>query len=268
MQGDGNEKINGFRWTYLYFNWLLAVGVGLFSCVLLLERISSYQSEDDTTTVDTLPYLSVPEISVSGVTRPPEEPRVRTTNASLTTPLDPHNVPTPLRPDYYCSSCACRSLAQQIREKLDYNVDPCNDFYKFVCNSFRGRSEFENVKDAIRFFALLRLTVPYIPQSNQLSWQKAAGMYHVCLNFVSKYEPETEYLVKWLNSLSLDLRSPRTLLQFNPAEMIVRGSLEFGVPAILAISFNPKVFRDNKRIMQLIILNTQHIVTEDSSRFV
>ncbi|KAL3224583.1 hypothetical protein MRX96_049475, partial [Rhipicephalus microplus] len=205
VQGDGNEKINGFRWTYLYINLLLAVGVGLFSCVLLLERISSYQSEDDTTTVDTLPYLSVPEISVSGVTRPPEEPRVRTTNASLTTPLDPHNVPTPLRPDYYCSSCACRSLAQQIRGKLDYNVDPCNDFYKFVCNSFRGRSEFEN----------------------------------------------TEYLVKWLNSLSLDLRSHRTLLQFNPAEMIVRGSLEFGVPAILAISFNPKVFRDNKRIMQL-----------------
>lgn len=124
------------------------------------------------------------------------------------------------------------------------------------------------VKDAISFFALLRLTVPYIPESNQLSWQKAAGMYHVCLNFVSKYEPETEYLVKWLNSLSLDLRSHRTLLQFNPTEMIVRGSLEFGVPAILAISFNPKVFRDNKRIMQLIILNTQHIVTKDSSRFV
>lgn len=59
VQGDGNEKINGFRWTYLYFNLLLAVGVGLFSCVLLLERISSYQSEDDTTTVSVLEELTL-----------------------------------------------------------------------------------------------------------------------------------------------------------------------------------------------------------------
>ncbi|XP_075744752.1 neprilysin-1-like isoform X1 [Rhipicephalus microplus] len=47
-----------------------------------------------------------------------------------------------------------------------------------------------NIKDAIHFFALLRLTIPYIPESNQLSWQKASGMYHACLNFVSKYAPE------------------------------------------------------------------------------
>ncbi|KAL3253462.1 hypothetical protein MRX96_054594 [Rhipicephalus microplus] len=52
------------------------------------------------------------------------------------------------------------ALAQRIREKLDYSVDPCNDFYKFVCNSFRGKNEFENVKDSTHLFTLLRLTVP------------------------------------------------------------------------------------------------------------
>ncbi|KAL1421108.1 hypothetical protein MTO96_023460 [Rhipicephalus appendiculatus] len=211
----------------------------------------SNQSEDDTTKVDTLPSLYIPEISVPGVTRPSEQPRLHTANASATTPQDPHNAPTPVRPDYDCSTCPCRSLAQRIREKVDYNVDPCQDFYKFVCNSFRGHSEFENVKDSIRLFSQLRLTVPYIPESNQLSWQKAAGMYHACLNFVSKHEPETKYLVQWLASLNLDIFSRGRLSEVNPVEMMVRGSLELGVRALISISFNPKEFRDNKRIMQL-----------------
>ncbi|KAL1447459.1 hypothetical protein MTO96_044284, partial [Rhipicephalus appendiculatus] len=61
----------------------------------------------------------------------------------------------------------------------------------------------------------------------------------------------TKYLVKWLTSLNLDILSQSSLEEVNPVEMMVRGSLEFGVPALISISFNPKVFRDNKRIMQL-----------------
>ncbi|KAL1447460.1 hypothetical protein MTO96_044283, partial [Rhipicephalus appendiculatus] len=144
LREDGNENRNGYRFINLYLISLLAVGVGLLFCILVLAFMFSNQSEDDTTKVDTLPSLYIPEISVPGVTRPSEQPRLHTANASATTPQDPHNAPTPVRPDYDCSTCPCRSLAQRIREKVDYNVDPCQDFYKFVCNSFRGHSEFEN----------------------------------------------------------------------------------------------------------------------------
>ncbi|KAL1415638.1 hypothetical protein MTO96_029125 [Rhipicephalus appendiculatus] len=88
----------------------------------------------------------------------------------------------------------------RIREKLDYSVDPCKDFYKFVCNTFRGQNEYTHAQDSIRIFTQLRLIVPLIPASNQLSWQKAAGMYHACLSFASSYEPETQHLVEWMRS--------------------------------------------------------------------
>ncbi|KAL1475204.1 hypothetical protein MTO96_037469, partial [Rhipicephalus appendiculatus] len=144
-----------------------------------------------------------------------------------------------------------RSLGQKIREKLDYSVDPCNDFYKFVCNSYRGYSEFENAQKSVYLYTQLRLIVPYIPESNQSSWQKAAGMYHACLNFVASYEPETPYLIQWLVSLDLDLLNETRLANVNPVKMMVRGSLDLGVQAVIAIFFSAKYFNNNKRVMQL-----------------
>ncbi|KAL3240832.1 hypothetical protein MRX96_047906 [Rhipicephalus microplus] len=95
--------------------------------------------------MDAVQSLTFPGNSVDGVTQPSEQPTPPTTNASATTQPDRHYYPTPLRPSYDCSSCPCRALAQRLREKLDFSIDPCQDFYKFVCNSFRGHNESENV---------------------------------------------------------------------------------------------------------------------------
>ncbi|KAL3252521.1 hypothetical protein MRX96_054883 [Rhipicephalus microplus] len=211
----------------------------------------SDKSEDDTSKVDTLPSLYVPEISVPRGTPPSEQPGLPGTNASVTSPKDRREVPSPLPSVNECSTCGCRTLGQQIREKLDYSVDPCNDFYKFVCNSFRGHSEFDNAQEAVYLYTQLRLTVPFIPDTNQLSWQKAAGMYHACLTFMAEYEPETPYLVQWLVSLDLDLLNETRLANVNPVKMMVRGSLDLGVQAVIAIFFNAKYFLNNKRVMQL-----------------
>ncbi|XP_075744734.1 neprilysin-like isoform X2 [Rhipicephalus microplus] len=174
---------------------LIAVVLGILTIVALTIYYRSSDSLSLTTIkVDTLPSLYVPEIAVPGLTRPSEQSGPSGTSGLVTPLPDPHNVPMPLQPDNECSSCACRTLGQQIREKLDKSVDPCNDFYKFVCNYFRGTNEFKNAQHAVNFFTQLRLIVPYIPDSNQLSWQKAAGMYHACLNFASAYEPELDYV--------------------------------------------------------------------------
>ncbi|KAL3184313.1 hypothetical protein MRX96_032114 [Rhipicephalus microplus] len=61
----------------------------------------------------------------------------------------------------------------------------------------------------------------------------------------------TQYLVKWLVSLDMDLLSHGNLSSLDPIKMMVRGSLEFGVPVMISISFNPKEFRGNKRKLQL-----------------
>ncbi|KAL3225775.1 hypothetical protein MRX96_049115, partial [Rhipicephalus microplus] len=31
-------------------------------------------------------------------------------------------------------------MAITLRSQLDYGVDPCNDFYKYVCKKYRGTS--------------------------------------------------------------------------------------------------------------------------------
>ncbi|KAL1470736.1 hypothetical protein MTO96_040287, partial [Rhipicephalus appendiculatus] len=162
---DENEKRLAGRWINLCLFSLFVAGLGL---------------------VDTIPSLYVPKTSTLAVTLP-----LHGKNTSVTTtPEDRHNAPSSRPVKNECSTCPCRSLAQRIREKLDYSVDPCKDFYKFVCNTFRGTNEFIHARESLRLFTLLRLIVPYIPESNQLSWQKAAGMYHACLNFIASYEPE------------------------------------------------------------------------------
>ncbi|KAL1415636.1 hypothetical protein MTO96_029123 [Rhipicephalus appendiculatus] len=214
---DENESGHGDIWINLFLASLLIAIIALVFCIFVFTLTASNQSQDCRSTADTVPAFRVPKTPELRVTPPVEEPRLHTTNASATTSPDGrHNVPSSRPVENECSTCSCRSLGQWIRDKLDYSIDPCKDFYKFVCNTFRGQNEFVHIQDSVRIFTLLRLIVPYIPESNQLSWQKAAGMYHACLSFTSSYEPETRYLVEWMKSLNLDFLNETTLAKVNP----------------------------------------------------
>ncbi|KAL1476174.1 hypothetical protein MTO96_018751 [Rhipicephalus appendiculatus] len=202
--------------------------------------------------VDTLPPLYVPNDSGLGATRPAQEPRVHSRNTS-TTALPEMWLLLQSYPQAgkECTSLSCRSLGQWIRAKLDYSVDPCKDFYAYVCNTFRGRDEFTHIHELIRLFTELRLLVPFVPESNQLSWQKATGMYRACLNFVSSFKSETYYLVEWMKSLNLDLMNETRLATVNPVEMMVRCSLDLRVYVVISIVLADKDFRNKKRLIQL-----------------
>ncbi|KAL1476173.1 hypothetical protein MTO96_018750, partial [Rhipicephalus appendiculatus] len=250
----------------LYLVFLLAVGLGLICCLLFFGFIFSNQSQDESTMVDTLLPIYVPRATELGVTRPSQEHRLHGTNTSTTAlPDRRHNLPTFRPVNNECAECPCRSLAQQIRAKLDYGVDPCEDFYAYVCNTFRGKDEFTHNRESIRVYAQLRLIIPLIPESNQLSWQKAAGMYHACLNLASSYEPETEYLVEWMKSLNLDLLNETILATINPVEMMVRGPLDLGIEVVVSISFADKDFKNNKRVVEL-YYSIEHIKWRDQKR--
>ncbi|KAL1445053.1 hypothetical protein MTO96_045236, partial [Rhipicephalus appendiculatus] len=175
------------HWMSLYLVSLLAAALGLIICLYLLRFVFANDSSDVPTTMDILAPLNVPKASELDVTRPSRDARSHGTTAL---PDTRHHAPSYPRPDSACGGCRCRSLGQWIRDQLDHSVDPCKDFYAYVCNNFRGSDEFTHTQESIRLFTQLRLIVPLIPESNQLSWQKAAGMYHACLNFASSYEPE------------------------------------------------------------------------------
>ncbi|KAL3204310.1 hypothetical protein MRX96_041263, partial [Rhipicephalus microplus] len=53
-------------------------------------------------------------------------------------------VPVPLNPGEnprVCSTPICRIAAQWLRARINPSVDPCQDFYGYVCSKFRGQDE-------------------------------------------------------------------------------------------------------------------------------
>ncbi|KAL1473333.1 hypothetical protein MTO96_003879 [Rhipicephalus appendiculatus] len=197
---------------------LIIVGLGLICILVVLQVMLRNQSQGDTTTVDTLNPLNILKTSAPRITPPLEDYFPVATNTSTETPGSGHIAPNDGDKNgsakSECTGIDCRALASRLRCKLDYSVDPCKDFYKFVCNTFRGEDEFTHVRD------------PNIPLSNQLSWQKAAAMYQACLLFVLSNVTETKYLVEWMVLLNLDFTNETRLATVNPVEMMIAYSYE------------------------------------------
>ncbi|KAH6932805.1 hypothetical protein HPB50_009643 [Hyalomma asiaticum] len=197
---EGHER----RWPMLFLTVLPAVALGL---VLFLAYMAlKWFPEKDAATVDTLPALHYTKPSVTMITPPRGEFLLRLRNLSGTAvPEHGHVFPSPQSSEDECSDPACRSVAQWMRSHIDFNVDPCNDFYKYVCGSFRGSDTFN----------------------------------------------QTIEIVKWMISMNLDFINTTRLLSVNPVEVMVRGSLDLGVEALISITFDKTKFTSGKRVMTI-----------------
>ncbi|KAL1484297.1 hypothetical protein MTO96_032657 [Rhipicephalus appendiculatus] len=202
--------------------------------------------------VDTLATLHVPETPAPRVTRSHDDTPSSAGNMSVTTPPEPRYV----LPYYHidgdeCTGLICRFVANGLRSKLDFDVDPCSDFYKFVCGKFRGPNTFEHMKNSIEVGTFRDLSSSEVPPSHQLAWQKAAAMYQACVSFASSYAPETMEVVEWMNAMNLDFLNTTRLDSVDPVEMMVRGSLDLGVEAIISIRFDERIFSGDRRLVQI-----------------
>nr|XP_037268642.1 uncharacterized protein LOC119159960 [Rhipicephalus microplus] len=76
-------------------------------------------------------------------------------------------------------------------------------------------------------------------------------MYKACVSFASSNQPETMELVRWMNTMNLDFLNMKILQSVDPVEIMVRGSLDFGVGVI--ISFDPQDtrFDHGKRVIEM-----------------
>ncbi|KAH7964574.1 hypothetical protein HPB51_027188 [Rhipicephalus microplus] len=74
-------------------------------------------------------------------------------------------------------------------------------------------------------------------------------MYQACMNFASSYLPETIELVRWMIDMNLDFQNTTRLETVDPVEMMVRGSLELGVEAIISIRFDERNFAGFRRLV-------------------
>ncbi|KAH7973114.1 hypothetical protein HPB52_021611 [Rhipicephalus sanguineus] len=147
--------------------------------------------------VDTLAALRVPKTLAPMVTRPKEKPLPLPRNTSTTTPPEQRHLvpPTHLQGDE-CVGPLCRYVANALRSQLSFDVDPCSDFYQYVCGKFRGTST----------------------------------------------RIDTAELVRWMTEMNLDFLNTTRLASIDPVEVMVRGSLDFGVEAIVSITLHDYQF--------------------------
>ncbi|KAL1441921.1 hypothetical protein MTO96_031077 [Rhipicephalus appendiculatus] len=188
------------------------------------------------------------------------------TNPPLTKPRPPVTpspvLPTPERPSQHlrpsqgpggdvCTSYICRFASQWLRPKLDETKNPCEDFYGYVCGNHTGGSQWYQIEVAIRYLNMRFLNGSRIPLKNQVAWQKAAGMYKTCISFVEANRSETGDLARWMISMDLDFNNQTRLFATDPIDIMIRGSLDLGVHAILSFSLWNTWFYKQKRIMVL-----------------
>ncbi|KAL1421100.1 hypothetical protein MTO96_023454 [Rhipicephalus appendiculatus] len=140
-----------------------------------------------------------------------------------------------------------------LRQKLDFNVDPCEDFYRYVCGTYHWPRPNILIETARSMFSIM-IGAAYaarVPATGQSAWQKAAGIFQACVALAKPGNSETKDLVKWMISIHLDLGNLAALKAFDPTDMMVRCSLDFGVHAIIAIISYDDFFEDNKRAISI-----------------
>ena len=55
-----------------------------------------------------------------------------------------------------CLSPSCIQTAAQVLQKVDLNIDPCEDFYKFACGNFIKDTVLPQYKTSISSFSIVR----------------------------------------------------------------------------------------------------------------
>ncbi|KAL1421099.1 hypothetical protein MTO96_023453 [Rhipicephalus appendiculatus] len=175
---------------------------------------------------------------------------VSTTPVPVSTTPVPGTVSTPAGVnDSVCTTERCHFLAQWLRQKLDFNVDPCEDFYRYVCSAYDwpAPNVFEETARSMISIIIAAAYAARVPATGQSAWQKAVGIFQACLSLAESKQSETGDLVGWMVSVHLDLGNLTALKTIDPLDMMVRCSLDFGVRAILGILFHNTVAENNKR---------------------
>ncbi|XP_070389915.1 endothelin-converting enzyme 1-like isoform X2 [Dermacentor albipictus] len=151
-----------------------------------------------------------------------------------------------------CNTNDCKLLAQWLRVKVDQTVDPCDDFYQFVCDDYKRLDLLSKTQLDVEQISIYAAYTSNVPATGQTAWQKAMALIKACLTTIDSKRDETKELTGWMTSLGLDLNNLNSSEPFEPVDMVVRFSLDIGVPILLAFSFKDVAMVNNKRLMSLI----------------
>ncbi|KAL1473329.1 hypothetical protein MTO96_003875 [Rhipicephalus appendiculatus] len=100
----------------------------------------------------------------------------------------------------------------------------------------------------IRSATIAAIDVTAVPATGQKAWHKAAALFKACMTLASSHISEVRDLTWWLASLGLDLNHLNPAV--DPVDMVMRSSLDFGVPAVFDATLSDRLFIEGKRSIQ------------------
>ncbi|XP_075744144.1 uncharacterized protein LOC142802945 [Rhipicephalus microplus] len=255
VDGSSLGERNWLKVTF--FCLVAALPVTICSLLLALVVFTTKVALEETNTPKVGGQTGPPNLDDPSQDLPIEEvrqqqpwPKVITEiqSPSTTTLMTPRVGPTK---EMICGTHDCRILAEWLRSKLDKSAKPCQDFYRYVCGTFRGTNEFAQIAQDLSTTTISNAYDSKVPARNQTSWQKAAGLFQNCVSMVTESRKETGDLVAWMKSLNLDLKNVTNLRRVDAVDMIIRCNLDFGVQVIFSIVFHATWFLNKRRAMQL-----------------
>ncbi|KAH7959924.1 hypothetical protein HPB49_015055 [Dermacentor silvarum] len=144
---DDTKEGRDHVWIILPFICLLVVVLGVSCSIFLITSMISEQSPGEAIiTGDTLATFHVKTKTTPDIERAPEEQELWSPPTPVSTSPAPARIvpPRPTSHSEVCTSFLCRYAGQWLRSKIDHSANPCKDFYRFVCGSFRGYDEFSH----------------------------------------------------------------------------------------------------------------------------
>ncbi|KAL1414527.1 hypothetical protein MTO96_007318 [Rhipicephalus appendiculatus] len=87
-----------------------------------------------------------------------------------------------------CETTACTSYARMVAQSTSGSVNPCHNFYRFVCEGYANssRSVFRDHMDTFTNLVARSLRTAVAPESAQSAFEKAAVFYQSCVAVVAE----------------------------------------------------------------------------------
>ncbi|XP_075540051.1 membrane metallo-endopeptidase-like 1 [Dermacentor variabilis] len=121
-----------------------------------------------------------------------------------------------------CHSDDCEYMSEKLRATLNFSIDPCDDFYQYVCGTIDEPEDlpFRLIRNAVEPTVVSQFYTESVPPKNQTAWQKAAGMFKTCFNLGNSEKSEVGDLKRWMISLNLDLAAPKPAEPYNSIDLM------------------------------------------------
>ncbi|XP_077520167.1 neprilysin-1-like [Amblyomma americanum] len=138
-----------------------------------------------------------------------------------------------------CYTAGCRRLAHFLQSYINRSIDPCDDFYGYVCSKSAYTNTFKKVKNTTMDSLVSLLHTSTVPEQGQSAMQKMVALFRACVSLARENRSEGGDLREFLVSLRLNPTSrgrsagdPRE----DPLDVMLKLSVEYGLHLFLEFS--------------------------------